>query len=123
MYDFLFLHLATLGISGLCIGILVSFLFPANPARLSGAAAWLQANKDPRPGSSIPLVPYRFVMSLAAVGLFAFDQYVLLLRILIDPILPMASGLAVAVFTLDEALLLVWAVYLVRAFRAAIRPK
>jgi hypothetical protein len=62
-------------------------------------------------------------MSLAAVGLFAFDQYVLLLRILIDPILPMASGLAVAVFTLDEALLLVWAVYLVRAFRAAIRPK
>jgi len=46
---------------------------------------------------------------------------VLLLRLLIDPILPMALGLGIAVFAVDEALLLAWTIYLIQAFRGATR--
>jgi hypothetical protein len=120
MFEFLVFEVAAVGFCSLSMGLLLSYLMPVDPARLSGPAAWVQANKDPRPGSSIPLRPFRWAAGLIAGAVLAYLQYGLVYRILIAPTAAVASGPPVAVwFVVDETILLAWSAYLIWAFRQA----
>lgn len=118
---------AVLGIGiafdGCCLGVLLGYLVPADPAMLPRIVAWLQDDKDPRPDSSIPPRPYRWAMRVMAVIILVYTQGAMVANLVLAPTWTseIFSGPTVGyiLFVGVEALLLAWTVFVYWAFRRA----
>src|ERR1035437_2817561 len=112
MFYFLIVQVIILAFDGYCLGLLLSYLIPVDPAILPRTVAWLQANKEPEPGSSIPLGLYRWGMSLMAGGILAYTQYAMVSNLSVSPTRAAAYGpVRLIVFYGVEALVLAWTAY------------
>jgi hypothetical protein len=120
MLLFLIFQVIGVGSSALCVGVILCFLVPLDPTRLSGPAAWLQADTNP-PGKPVASRPFRLVFGLLAAGWFSYVQYGFVLRVLVDPWVSLPAGVFGLVFAIDEGLLIAWTLYLVLEFRRASR--
>lgn len=121
MLNFLLFQALGVGTSALGIGVILCFLVPLDPTRLSGLAAVMQANTNPAPGRPVPSWLYRLVFGFLAAGWVSYMQYGFVLRLLIDPWLTIAPGILGIAFAVDEVVLIAWTLYLVVAFRRASR--
>jgi hypothetical protein len=119
MFDFLVVQVMIAAVDGYCAGLLLSYLIPVDPARLPRVVAWLQATKDPKPGSSsIPLVPYRLAVSLMAVAILAYTQYIMVNNLVFSPTWASTYGSGRLIgFAGVELPLVAWIAYVFWAFR------
>lgn len=120
MFGFWTVQAIFVAADGYCIGLLLSFLIPADPATLPRVVAWLQANKDPKAGSSIPLRHYRWGVSLMAVVVLVYTQVLMVShQALFPPWAPQYGAAPLLGFIGVDVLLLIWAAVLIWTFRRA----
>jgi hypothetical protein len=118
--DFLIVQVVIVGFDGYCLGLLLSYLIPADPATLPRVGAWLQATKDPKPDSTIPVTLYRWGMSLMAVVILAYTQYLMVSSLILFPTWALAYGsVRYLGFAGVDVLLLAWAAFVGWVFRRA----
>ena len=122
MFNFFLVQLIILVADGCCLGLLLCYLIPVDPAALPRTVAWLQANKDPDPDSWMPLMFYRVGTSVMAVIIISWTQYNMLTQCLLFPTWishEVSDPVRSVVVLSTEVLLFAWTVYVYWEFRRA----